>query len=70
MKRYILAVFLAVLVITLPAIAANAPQLKSAHHEMSPAATLGPLATPAAVANPNYGLFTCQVGLIARIQVL
>jgi subtilase family serine protease len=28
-----------------------------------PAATLGAFAEPAAVANPEYGLFTCQVGL-------
>jgi len=66
MQRFILAasvVTLALLIIALPAIAADAPQLKSSHHEMSPAATLGPQAIPAAVANPNYGLFTCQVGL-------
>jgi subtilase family serine protease len=32
-------------------------------HQIQPAGAIGALAVPAAVASPEYGLFTCQVGL-------
>ena len=35
--------------------------------QANPAATLGALAEPAAVANPEYGLFQCQVGLLTSV---
>jgi subtilase family serine protease len=55
----VLAVALAIGVAVAPASAAGAGS------SVSPFLKVGPQAIPAAVTGPNYGLFTCQVGLSA-----
>jgi len=46
------------------ALAALALNATAAPHTVSPQLTIGPKAVPAGIVAPDYGLFTCQVGLI------
>ena len=58
--RNVLSVFAVVLMIGLVAAPGSAANVRSS---VSPFLRVGPQAIPAAAATPDYGLFTCQVGL-------
>src|ERR1035441_4948167 len=58
--RNVLSVFAVVLMIGLVAALGSAANVRSS---VSPFLRVGPQAIPAAAATPDYGLFTCQVGL-------
>jgi subtilase family serine protease len=61
-------VFALLLIVALPsgafsATSAGAAKVTRSHRVVSPFLVRGPQAIPSVVASPNYGLFTCQLGL-------
>ena len=61
-------VFTLLLIVILPigafsATSSRATKVTRSHRPMSPFVVRGPQAVPSGIATPNYGLFSCQVGL-------